>query len=158
MRCMLSRKGFTLVELMIVVAIIGILAAIAVPNFIKFQAKAKQSEAKTMLRSYFTAQRHYFSEKDTYTSTLSQLGFSPERANRYAYFGTLSPSSWEGRSVQTPSTGDFEGVEVDCYRLGVATCVAQPSRPSGPHPTSRWSRSIPPTRRAASPRRAWTCS
>ena len=59
-------RGFTLIELMIVVAIIGILAAIAVPNFQKFQCRAKQSEAKTGLHALTAAEEHHRAENDKY--------------------------------------------------------------------------------------------
>jgi type IV pilus assembly protein PilA len=80
----MRKSGFTLVELMIVVAIIGILAAIAIPNFMKFQARAKRSEAKQNLKALFTAERSIFTEKDNYSSALLEIGFIPERGNRYA--------------------------------------------------------------------------
>jgi type IV pilus assembly protein PilA len=63
-----QRKGFTLIELMIVVAIIGILAAIAIPNFLRFQLKAKSSEGKTNLAAIRTAEQSYYSEFGFYVS------------------------------------------------------------------------------------------
>jgi type IV pilus assembly protein PilA len=77
--------GFTLIELMIVVAIIGILAAIAIPNFLKYQAKAKQAEAKTNLKGVFTAEMTYFTEKNSFASQFDDLRWYPLGPFRYAY-------------------------------------------------------------------------
>jgi type IV pilus assembly protein PilA len=63
-----SNKGFTLIELMIVVAIIGILAAIAIPNFLRFQLKAKSSEGKVNIAAIRTAEESYLAEFGTYVA------------------------------------------------------------------------------------------
>ncbi len=70
MRRILGRrnKGFTLIELMIVVAIIGILAAIAIPNFLRFQLKSKTSEGKVNLSAIRTAEESYLAEFGSYVS------------------------------------------------------------------------------------------
>ena len=56
-------KGFTLIELMIVVAIIGILAAVAIPAFLKYIKKAKTSEARTNIRKVYDGEVAYYSEE-----------------------------------------------------------------------------------------------
>jgi type IV pilus assembly protein PilA len=73
-----NQAGFSLVELMVVVAIIGILATIAVPNFQRFQARAKQASAKTELSGIFTAQKAFFVEYQSYHGDLQMIGFVPE--------------------------------------------------------------------------------
>jgi type IV pilus assembly protein PilA len=65
-----SNKGFTLIELMIVVAIIGILAAIAIPNFLRFQLKAKSSEGKVNVAAIRTAEESYLAEFGVYVGAL----------------------------------------------------------------------------------------
>src|SRR3989337_4367439 len=79
-----NRKGFTLIELMIVVAIIGILAAIAIPNFLKFQAKSKMSEAKTNLGAIYTGQLSFFGEQNSY-GNFDSLNWSPSGTPRYQF-------------------------------------------------------------------------
>jgi type IV pilus assembly protein PilA len=85
-----SKKGFTLIELMIVVAIIGILAAIAIPNFLRFQAKSKQSEAKTNLGGIFTAETAFQGENNAYGS-LAAIAWAPIGTSiRYTYYSAGS--------------------------------------------------------------------
>ena len=63
---MKAKKGFTLIELMIVVAIIGILAAIAIPNFLTYQLKSRQAEAKTNLQAIKTSEVAFQAERGCY--------------------------------------------------------------------------------------------
>jgi prepilin-type N-terminal cleavage/methylation domain-containing protein len=74
-------KGFSLIELMIVVAIIGLLAAIGIPQYAKFQAKARQAEAKSALSALFTAEASFFSVWNQYTIDLKNMGFGVAGSN-----------------------------------------------------------------------------
>jgi len=76
-------KGFTLIELMIVIAIIGILAAVAIPQFSSYRTRSFNSAAQADLRNVATAQVAYFTDKNTYASHISQL-----TGGAYGYFRT----------------------------------------------------------------------
>ena len=80
-----GHAGFTLIELMIVVAVLGILASIAVPNFIRYTAQSRQSEARVNLGGIFVNQIAFFAVTNQY-GTFQATGFGlAAQTNRYAY-------------------------------------------------------------------------
>jgi len=85
------QKGFTLIELMIVVVIIGILAALAIPRFMTATTKSKQSEAKGILKQIYTMERTYRQQNNTYwgQGTVANAG----APNAFATIGVEIPTS-----------------------------------------------------------------
>ncbi|MEW5701371.1 MAG: prepilin-type N-terminal cleavage/methylation domain-containing protein [Candidatus Zixiibacteriota bacterium] len=91
-----TNKGFTLIELMIVVVIIGILAALAIPRFMAATSKSKTSEAKQILKQIYVMERAYRQEYDTYWgngitadatngNNFSRIGVQVGASARYSY-------------------------------------------------------------------------
>ena len=80
------QDGFTLVELMVVVAIIGLLSAVAIPNFQKYQARSKTSEAKLQLAAIYTAEQSFYSDYNIYHTCLRYMGYDAEEEISSRYY------------------------------------------------------------------------
>ena len=133
-----STKGFTLIELMIVVAIIGILAAIAIPNFLRFQLRSKTSEGKVNLAAIRTAEEGYLAEFGTYVAATASpavagvgpqkipylntagvglgfeaLGWNPEGDVFFSYEVTLEPTNNTGYTASARANIDGDATPQD---------------------------------------------
>ena len=109
--------------LMTGVAVVGILAAIAIPNFLKFQGRAKQAEVKSNLKAMFTALKSYYAEKGKYCTSFQQCGFQPESGAHYIYL--LGPKEMVGGDG-APDRGALRKQAEEALRdLGVRPSVTR---------------------------------
>lgn len=108
---MTNKKGFTIVELLIVVSIIGVLATVGIPTFKKMVQKAKRAEAKTVLAGIFTAESAFQAEYGTYGNRLSKIGF--EMSAGVQSYTSGFPSATCATNVILPAKGTPPGNYLD---------------------------------------------
>lgn len=137
-----EQRGFTLIELMIVVVIIAILAAMAIPRFMRASVRAKQTEARLILKQIYTMQRAYRQENDTYYpggggtavaqpgGVFGALHVEVMPAVYYSYSITGDPTSFLATAGTKSTTGLDDDATLDEWTMdqnGILTCVTDDS-------------------------------
>ena len=114
------QDGFTLIELMIVVAILGILATLATGAFLSYQAKAKQAEVKINFGAIGELALTYKTEYDTYNTDWNGIGWEPQKITRYRYWYNGIAAAGTPASPEVGIDYSDPGSSADDTAFGVA--------------------------------------
>lgn len=134
-----NMRGVTLLELMVVVVIVGILTAIAFPNYRDFVTRAKRAEAKAALLKIATNQEKFYLQNQRFSNNLSELGFSgpPYKSETGAYDLAVAPNPT--LAVNFTATATYNVADAEQSKCGTFRIDGGGTKTSGPY-TDCWTR------------------
>jgi type IV pilus assembly protein PilE len=116
----LREYGVTLVELLVVVAMVAILSMIAYPNYSDYLQRARRMDAKTALQHIATMQERSFVTNFSYTSNLAQLGFISNETDDGFYVITVPTADIRGfQAIAVPAPGSPQAKDDDCQQFSI---------------------------------------
>ncbi|MBY0470988.1 prepilin-type N-terminal cleavage/methylation domain-containing protein [bacterium] len=112
-----SRSGFTMVEMLVVVAIIGIISMMAINRYETMEAQGRQKEVQLEGAAFFTAERNYWASNGTFSACLIQVGYRPAAARPGKQFYSMGFSAPTAVAVNCGPVGAPQPCNTFDYRL-----------------------------------------
>jgi type IV pilus assembly protein PilE len=131
-------KGFTLIELMVVVAIIGIISAIAFPSYDSYMKKTRRADAKVALTTIADRQERFYLQNNTYTTVFGATGLNLSTTSEEGYY-TLAMNS--GNATGFKATATATGAQVNdttCTSLSIDSLGAKTSNGNADDSSKCW--------------------
>ncbi len=130
-----KQRGFTLIEILVVVAIVAIIAAVAIPSYNSFIQKTRRTEATSLLMEIAGEQQRYYSENNSFASSLTELGYpsNVEKSESGVYTASIISGDASSFTATTARpAGSSQVSDVDCgdfsiNSLGRKSVTAAPS-------------------------------
>ena len=126
-----GERGFTLVELLVVVAIIALLAAFAVPNYLRYGLRSRRVDGQNILMRVANAQEKFYATNNRYASTMTEAGFGVVTSENKYYSVAFSPAptATSFTAVATPVAGGPQAKD-DCGWLSINNAGVKKSQNS----------------------------
>jgi len=133
---MKKNKGFTLIELMIVVAIIGVMSAIAFPSYDSYMKKSRRADAKVGLSKIADKQERFYLQNNTYTNSFAAAGLNTSNTSEEGYYSfAISSADLVSGFIITATAGSSQANDTGCTTMTLSSTGAK--EPNGDPATEK---------------------